>query len=129
MNEKNYKEIVASILIDIKSIKFSFKNPYTLTSGHKSPVYVDCRKIISFVKERNQIINIAKKYIEENISNYDLLAGGETAGIPYASFLSQIMNKKMIYIRKVQIWVNPLSKHVQTKCNEIYISSALAISK
>tara|TARA_Y100001970_G_scaffold287378_1_gene411902 strand:+ start:1714 stop:2367 length:654 start_codon:yes stop_codon:yes gene_type:complete len=100
MNEENYKEIVASILIDIESIKFSFANPYTLTSGQKSPVYVDCRKIISFVKERNQIINFAKKYIEENIPNYDLLAGGETAGIPYASFLSQIMNKKMIYIRK-----------------------------
>ena len=100
MNEINYKETVASTLIDIESIKFSFKNPYTLTSGLRSPVYVDCRKIISFVKERNQIINIAEEYIKQNIQNYDLLAGGETAGIPYASFLSQKMSKRMIYIRK-----------------------------
>ena len=45
--ENNYQDEVAKILIDIESVKFSFKSPFILTSGHKSPVYVDCRKIIS----------------------------------------------------------------------------------
>ena len=48
---------IAKILIDIKSVNFSFKNHFTLTSGLKSPVYVDCRKIISFTKERDFIID------------------------------------------------------------------------
>ena len=52
-------ESVAEILISIESVKFSFKNHFTLTSGLKSPVYVDCRKIISFTKERNFIIDKA----------------------------------------------------------------------
>ena len=100
MESSNYKEEIAEILIDIKSIKFSFKNPFILTSGLKSPVYVDCRKIISFVKERNIILNYTKNYFNENKIEFDLLAGGETAGIPYAAMLSEQLQKKMIYVRK-----------------------------
>ena len=91
---------IAQILIDIKSINFSFYDPFTLTSGLKSPVYVDCRKIISYVKEREIIFNKAIEYFKKNNLNFDILAGGETAGIPYAAFLSDKLNKPMIYIRK-----------------------------
>ena len=100
MEESNYKEEIAEILINIQSIKFSFQNPFILTSGLKSPVYVDCRKIISFVKERNIILNYAKNYFDQNKVEFDLLAGGETAGIPYAAMLSEKLQKKMIYVRK-----------------------------
>ena len=96
----NYQSITAKILIDIKAINFSIKNPYTLTSGRKSPVYVDCRKIISYPKQRNQILNFMQNYLSEKNIKFDLIAGGETAGIPYASFLSERLNKPMIYIRK-----------------------------
>ena len=100
MKENNYRDIIAKILIDIESVRFSFENPFTLTSGQKSPVYVDCRKIISFVKERNIILDYAKEYFDENNLEFDLLAGGETAGIPYAAFLSERLQKKMVYVRK-----------------------------
>ena len=93
-------ESVAEILINIESIKFSFKNHFTLTSGLKSPVYVDCRKIISFVNERNIIINKMINYFKEGNLNFDLLAGGETAGIPYAAFIAEKISKPMIYVRK-----------------------------
>ena len=91
---------IAKILIDIKSVNFSFDNHFTLTSGLKSPVYVDCRRIISYVKERELIFKKALNYIKNNNLNYDLLAGGETAGIPYAAFLADKLNKPMVYIRK-----------------------------
>ena len=94
MEGNNYKEEIAKILIDIQSIKFSFKDPFILTSGHKSPVYVDCRKIISFVKERNIILNYTKNYFDQNQIKFDLLAGGETAGIPYAAMLAEQLQKK-----------------------------------
>ena len=96
----NYKEKVAQILINIESVKFSFDNPFTLTSGLKSPVYVDCRRIISFVEERSIILNYGLEYIKENNLSFDILAGGETAGIPYSAFLSELLKKPMIYIRK-----------------------------
>ncbi len=100
MKIDNYKEEIAEILIDIESIKFSFNNPFKLTSGLKSPVYVDCRKIISFVKARNKILEYSNKYFVDNKIDFDILAGGETAGIPYAAFLSEKLQKEMIYVRK-----------------------------
>ena len=93
-------EIIAEKLIDIESVQFSFNNHFTLTSGLKSPVYVDCRKIISFVEERTLIMDTAIKYINENKLEFDLVAGGETAGIPYAAFISEKIKKPMVYIRK-----------------------------
>jgi len=98
--DDNYKLKVAEILISIESIKFSFDKPFTLTSGLKSPVYVDCRKIISFVDERSQILKHATDYIKKYNLKFDILAGGETAGIPYAAFLSELLKKPMVYIRK-----------------------------
>ena len=95
-----YKFNVAEILINIESVKFSFDKPFVLTSGLKSPVYVDCRKIISFVDERSKILKYAIEYFKENNIKFDILAGGETAGIPYSAFLAHILNKPMVYIRK-----------------------------
>tara|TARA_Y100001970_G_scaffold25950_1_gene31060 strand:+ start:6536 stop:7174 length:639 start_codon:yes stop_codon:yes gene_type:complete len=96
----DYKQTTAKILIDIKAINFNFQNPFILTSGRKSPVYVDCRKIISFTKERNLIIQFMENYLRDNKIDFDLIAGGETAGIPYAAFLAERLQKPMIYIRK-----------------------------
>ena len=56
---------IAKILLDIKSINFSFKDHFTLTSGLKSPVYVDCRKIMSFTNEREFIMNCAIDYLKK----------------------------------------------------------------
>jgi len=93
-------EIVAEKLIDIKSVQFSFNKHFTLTSGLKSPVYVDCRKIISFIDERDFIMNEAVEYFKKNNLNFDLVAGGETAGIPYAAIISEKIKKPMLYVRK-----------------------------
>ena len=98
--ENNFQDAVAEILINIESVKFSFDQPYTLTSGKKSPVYVDCRKIISYTKERNKVLDYAEQYIKQNNLCFEILAGGETAGIPYAAFLAERLQKPMIYVRK-----------------------------
>ncbi len=93
-------EIIAEKLIDIGSVQFSFENHFTLTSGLKSPVYVDCRKIISFIDERELIMNEAVNYFKKNNLKFDIVAGGETAGIPYAAIISEKIKKPMIYVRK-----------------------------
>mgnify|MGYP001216800591 CR=1 FL=1 len=98
--ENTYQDEVAKILINIESVKFSFDNPFRLTSGLKSPVYVDCRKIISYTKERNIILDYAEQYLKKHKLFFEILAGGETAGIPYAAFLAERLKKPMIYIRK-----------------------------
>ena len=98
---KNNREKIANLLLSIGCVNINFKKKFTLTSGKKSPVYVDCRKVISFPKEREIIINEMSKQIKSKYkSSSTIIAGGETAGIPYSSFLCQKMKNPMIYIRK-----------------------------
>ena len=97
---KNSRQKIADILLKIGSVNINFKKQFTLTSGKKSPVYVDCRKLISYPKERDVIISEMAKQIRKKYKKSVLVAGGETAGIPYSSFLCQKLKLPMIYIRK-----------------------------
>ena len=97
---KTSRQKIANILLSIGCVNINFKNKFTLTSGKKSPVYVDCRKLVSFPKEREIIINEMSKQIKDIYKNEIIVAGGETAGIPYSSFVSQKLKLPMIYIRK-----------------------------
>ncbi len=92
----------ADALIKTESVLFNASEPFTLKSGKKSPVYIDCRRLVSFVKERNKLMDHAAKLLISDIGsdNLDILAGGETAGIPYGAFISDRLNKPMIYVRK-----------------------------
>ena len=47
---------VARMLLEIKAVLFRADDQFTLTSGRKSPVYIDCRKIISFPRMRSQMM-------------------------------------------------------------------------
>ena len=99
---KNISEKAAEILIDLKCINFSPKKQFKLTSGKKSPVYCDCRRIISFPKERKRLIDfgITKLKEKSKFNNVTNIAGGESAGIPFAAFIAQKLNLPMTYIRK-----------------------------
>ena len=97
---KNSRQKIADILLSIGCVNINFKNKFTLTSGKKSPVYVDCRKLVSFPKEREIIINEMSKQIKSKYQNQIVVAGGETAGIPYSSYISQKLKLPMVYIRK-----------------------------
>lgn len=92
----------AARLWDIAAVNFRPEDPFTLTSGKKSPVYIDCRKVIAYPDARRDIVEDAVRLIETEIGrdNLDAIAGGETAGIPYAAFIAQQMDLPMLYVRK-----------------------------
>lgn len=93
---------VARMLIEIKAVLFRADEPFTLTSGAKSPVYIDCRKIISFPRARGAMMDHGKTVImnEVGFESLDALAGGETAGIPFAAWLAERTGLPMQYVRK-----------------------------
>ena len=99
MLKKKFAQQAAEILIDIGAVSIRTDAPFTLTSGKKSPVYVDCRRIISFPKERQKLMKMALQVLENTIP-FDAIAGGETAGIPFAAWISELMSLPMIYVRK-----------------------------
>jgi orotate phosphoribosyltransferase len=92
----------ARLLLEIEAIHCRPDNPYIFTSGRASPVYIDCRKLISYPEARAKIMNYALKSIDKQIgwNKIDVVAGGETAGIPFAAFLAALAKKPMIYVRK-----------------------------
>lgn len=94
--------VVADILLDIGAVNFRPEEPYTLTAGWASPVYIDCRKLISYPRARRKVTELATRLIEETVGHeaLDGVAGGETAGIPYAAWISDALMLPMQYVRK-----------------------------
>ena len=90
----------AQILLDTKSVLVNTNQPFVYTSGRVGPVYVDCRRLISFPKERSRLMDMGAALIKKECGAVDYIAGGETAGIPYAAFIAERLNKPMVYIRK-----------------------------
>ena len=95
-------ELVAKMLWEIKAVHFSADKPYKFASGMASPVYIDCRKLISYPRIRSTVMDFAASIIVRNVGfeQFDCVAGGETAGIPFAAFLAERLNLPMIYVRK-----------------------------
>jgi orotate phosphoribosyltransferase len=95
-------ETTARILLETKAVLFSPDKPFTFTSGRVSPVYIDCRKLISFPRARRKLMDMGTALIERAIGfeSIDAVAGGETAGIPFAAWIAERMALPMLYIRK-----------------------------
>jgi orotate phosphoribosyltransferase len=93
---------VARMLLEIEAVLFRANEPFTLTSGMKSPVYIDCRKIIAFPRMRSQMMDYGRTVIMNDIGyeSLDAVAGGETAGIPFAAWLAERTGLPMHYVRK-----------------------------
>jgi len=93
---------VARMLLEIDAVLFRADEPFKLTSGMASPVYIDCRKIISFPRMRAKMMDYGATVILNDVGyeSLDALAGGETAGIPFAAWLAERTHLPMQYVRK-----------------------------
>lgn len=92
----------AKMLLEIDAVLFRANDPFKLTSGMMSPVYIDCRKIISFPRMRTTLMDYGATVILNDIGHesLDAIAGGETAGIPFAAWLAERTALPMQYVRK-----------------------------
>ncbi len=92
----------AELLLEVDAVHFMKETPFVLASGLLSPVYIDCRKIISFPAARSEIAHFLAGSIRSISSRIpiDNLVGGETAGIPFAALAAERLNLPMCYVRK-----------------------------
>lgn len=92
----------ARILLETGAVGVMADKPFVFTSGWASPVYTDCRRLISFPRARAALMRMAveKLQAEAGVECFDAVAGGETAGIPYAAWLSERLMLPMLYVRK-----------------------------
>ncbi len=93
---------IARMLLEIGAVHFRADEPYKLTSGMTSPVYIDCRKLISYPRIRSTCMDFACSVLVQDAGyeRFDAIAGGETAGIPFAAWIAERLALPMQYVRK-----------------------------
>ncbi|MBO9410559.1 MULTISPECIES: orotate phosphoribosyltransferase [unclassified Ruegeria] len=94
--------LTARMLLEIKAVHFNAREPFTLASGLPSPTYIDCRKLISYPRIRSTLMDFLTVTVmrDAGFEAFDNIAGGETAGIPFAAMVAERMALPMTYVRK-----------------------------
>lgn len=94
--------LTARMLLEIGAVNFNTREPYTLASGLPSPSYIDCRKLISYPRIRSTLMDFLTVTVmrDAGFEAFDNIAGGETAGIPFAALVAERMGLPMTYVRK-----------------------------
>jgi orotate phosphoribosyltransferase len=95
-------ELTAKMLLEVDAVRFMSDKPFIYTSGWASPVYTDCRRLISFPRVRRTLVDFGVATIarEAGFEQFDAVAGGETAGIPFAAWMADRLMLPMQYVRK-----------------------------
>ncbi|MCC7572041.1 MAG: orotate phosphoribosyltransferase, partial [Candidatus Methanofastidiosum sp.] len=85
------------ILFLTKSIHIDTENPFTFSSGIKSPIYCDTRRLISYPKERKKIISGFLEKIKD--MEIESVIGVATGGISWGAWLSDRLDVPFGYVR------------------------------
>ena len=101
-SKEEIARLTARMLLEIEAVNFRPEDPYILTSGKPSPSYIDCRKPISSPRIRSTMMDFMVTTVmrDAGFEAFDNIAGGETAGMPYAALVAERMGLPMTYVRK-----------------------------
>ena len=99
LDQNNFREQTAEILLKLEAIKLSPNNPFTWASGWKSPIYCDNRIILSDINSRNLIADNFAKIIKDKYKDTELIAGVATGAIGIGILVAQKLDLPFIYVR------------------------------
>ncbi|AXC51090.1 orotate phosphoribosyltransferase [Paracoccus suum] len=94
--------LTARMLLEVAAVHFNAAEPYTYASGLKGPTYIDCRRLIGFPRIRATLMDFLAATVlrDAGFEAFDNIAGGETAGIPFAALIAERLSLPMSYVRK-----------------------------
>ncbi|MBT2694649.1 orotate phosphoribosyltransferase [Bacillus sp. ISL-55] len=93
------KKQIAEALLEIEAVSLQPDQPFTWSSGLKSPIYCDNRLTLSYPAVRREVANGLKNLISEHFPQAEMVAGTATAGIPHAAWVSELLDLPMSYVR------------------------------
>jgi len=99
LDQNNFREQTAEILLKLEAIKLSPNNPFTWASGWKSPIYCDNRIILSDSNARNLIADNFVKIIKDKYEDTEVIAGVATGAIGIGMLVAQKLDLPFIYVR------------------------------
>jgi orotate phosphoribosyltransferase len=97
------KRAVAETLLRTKAVQLRTDPPFDYSGGGKGPIYTDTRILLAQPQEREVILNTMTDAVvqEVGIQNIDCIGAVATAGIPYASGLSDRLNLPMVIVKSI----------------------------
>ncbi|SEM46281.1 orotate phosphoribosyltransferase [Mesobacillus persicus] len=93
------KKQIAGRLLDIQAVSLKPNDPFTWSSGLRSPIYCDNRLTLSYPKIRKEIAQGLQELILTHFPEAEMVAGTATAGIPHAAWVSDLLESPMCYVR------------------------------
>jgi orotate phosphoribosyltransferase len=93
------KKWIVEQLLEIGAVFLQPKNPFTWSSGIRSPIYCDNRLTLSYPVLRKTIAEELVGLIKEKFSEVEVIAGTATAGIPHATLVSDRLELPLVYVR------------------------------
>lgn len=90
---------IAEHLLNIGAVKLSPLEPFTWTSGIKSPIYCDNRMLYSHPEARDLVADALKQRVTQLHVEADVIAGTATAAIGWAALVADRMHVPFVYVR------------------------------
>jgi orotate phosphoribosyltransferase len=95
-----FAETASLMIWEQKAVLTNTNEPFKLVSGNYSPIYINCRKLISSPTFLSIFSSCTRVMVEARDIFFEVIAGGETGGIPYAFSLARDIGIPGIYVRK-----------------------------
>ena len=96
---KSRERQIAEKLLQINAIRLNIQTPFTWSSGWKSPVYCDNRRILSFPFVRDVIKSEMSNLVFETFPEAEVLAGVATGGIAHGALVADQIKLPFAYVR------------------------------
>ena len=100
--DNNVSKQVARILLDSGCVQARTEEPFRLPSGWASPVYMDCRRLISFPAARRELVAHGLVLLKQRgcLEGVEAIAGAETSGIAFAAWMADTLDLPLVFVRK-----------------------------
>lgn len=93
------REAIAHHLLSIGAVTLRPEQPYTWTSGIRSPMYCDNRLTLSYPLIRSEIADAFCAMLRLEFPFAECIAGTATAGISHAALIADRLGLPMVYVR------------------------------
>jgi len=90
---------LAKYLLEVKAVKISPDEPFTWTSGLRSPIYCDNRILLSYPEIRTFIKSQLAASAKALFPEADSVSGVATAGIAHGALLADLLGLPFSYVR------------------------------
>ncbi|RYF67902.1 MAG: orotate phosphoribosyltransferase [Cytophagaceae bacterium] len=92
-------QTVARHLLDVQAVRLRPADPFTWSSGWKSPIYCDNRVTLAYPQVRTYIKQELADLVREQFPEAQVIAGVATAGIPQGALVADELGLPYCYVR------------------------------